>query len=82
MTNPCLTCRFANWKRTANGRLHPSGDGRCEWVMPEIVMPKSRYWIGFGRGMPWPAGGQIERNDDKDCAAFEAATPSRAATCL
>jgi len=27
----CLDCKFADWNRTANGRLHPSGDGRCSW---------------------------------------------------
>ena len=27
----CLDCKFANWNRTSNGRLHPSGEGRCSW---------------------------------------------------
>ncbi|WP_276325630.1 hypothetical protein [Mesorhizobium ciceri] len=40
--------------------------------MPEIVLPKSRYWIGFNKGGgPTPSGGWIDRKDDKECAAFE-----------
>lgn len=27
----CEQCKYAEWKRTKNGRLHPSGQGRCAW---------------------------------------------------
>jgi len=67
--NACTSCRFAEWKRTATGRLHPSGDGRCRWQMPEFALPKSMYWIGFGKGGPKPSGGHISRHDDGDCPA-------------
>lgn len=69
--NPCLKCRFAEWKKTAAGRLHPSGAGRCHWKMPEIALPKSRYYIGHERVIPPPTGGYIERNDQQECRAFE-----------
>lgn len=25
----CTNCKHAQWNKTAAGRLHPSGDGRC-----------------------------------------------------
>lgn len=28
----CLDCAFATWKLAANGRLHPSGNGICNWT--------------------------------------------------
>jgi len=27
----CIGCRFALWERTRSGRLHPDGNGTCEW---------------------------------------------------
>lgn len=35
--HPCLGCKFAEWKRTAAGRLHPSKDGKCVWTSPQIL---------------------------------------------
>lgn len=29
--NSCLNCKFAEWRRTAKGRLHPDQSGTC-WV--------------------------------------------------
>lgn len=29
MTTTCDGCRHADWKRTANGRLHPDKQGKC-----------------------------------------------------
>lgn len=69
MANPCLSCRLADWKRTASGRLHPSGDGRCRWKMPEITLPKAFYYSSSG--VPRPYGGHISRKDEKDCAVAE-----------
>jgi hypothetical protein len=37
--SPCESCRFAKWQRTANGRRHPSGDGRCTWAPPDAPLP-------------------------------------------
>ena len=33
----CDGCKYAGWKKTKAGRLHPSGDGYC---MYEFKMPK------------------------------------------
>ena len=44
----CDGCKFANWKRTTNGRLHPDGSGKCEWVAT-VALPPSCYTGGFGR---------------------------------
>jgi hypothetical protein len=76
--NPCLTCRFADWKRTAAGRLHPDGTGRCTWRIPSLALPKAHYYVGGGsekRTIPQPSGGWIERKDAAECPAFEEASP-------
>jgi hypothetical protein len=76
MTAPrdCTTCAFANWQRTAAGKLHPSGDGRCTWKMPGVAISKAFYWIGFGGGdsMPTPSGGHISRRSPHaDCPTYD-----------
>lgn len=57
----CLECKYADWKKTAAGRMHPSGDGRCtyEWKMPPL--PASRYFVGIP---PTAMGGYISRGKD------------------
>lgn len=73
---PCSGCRFASWKMTASGRLHPSGDGVCtyEWVLPPL--PASMYWVGWLGGCPTPSGGYINRHgyglEIRACVCFEA----------
>ena len=66
----CVKCKHAVWCRTTAGRLHPSGDGRCEypWKLPPL--PASMYWI-FASG-PSPHGGHISRKKEleKDCVYF------------
>ena len=59
----CLTCKLANWKKTANGRLHPNGQGRCSWKPPHIPTPTVWNWgISYGeRRQPMPQWGMIER---------------------
>ncbi len=56
----CTDCKHALWKRTASGKLHPSGDGRCQypWKMPEL--PVAFYWIN----RPGPSGGPVNRKRD------------------
>jgi hypothetical protein len=66
-----MTCMYAEWKKTAAGRLHPSGTGKCLWPMPTITLPKSRYYSGDGRVVPRPWGGMIERKDESECSAYE-----------
>ena len=57
----CIGCKYANWKRTAAGRLHPSGDGKCEYPYNVPPLPRSMYWMGFTA--PCPSGGWISRRD-------------------
>lgn len=59
----CDECKFADWKRTANGRLHPSKAGMCKRldVFPlDMRLPAAFYWIGHVG--PKPSGGYIERD--------------------
>jgi len=53
----CLDCVHAQWKRTANGRMHPSGDGKCAhpYTVRENVQAivPATVRIGFGFGGPW-----------------------------
>ncbi len=67
----CEDCKFADWKRTANGRLHPDKSGRCTFEVVIPALPRSRYWQSRG---PVPSGGYIERGklDEIECPTFEA----------
>ena len=56
--NFCLTCAYAEWEKTFNGRLHPSGDGRCGFKFEMPKLPSSMYWVGCE---PTPSGGYINR---------------------
>lgn len=42
----CDKCKWANWNRTKNGRLHPDKGGRCtkEVVIPEL--PLAFHYLG------------------------------------
>jgi hypothetical protein len=65
----CTNCKYAEWKKTASGRLHPSGDGRCQFTYKLPPLPQSMYWIGS----PSPCGGHINRkNDLKDHCVYYA----------
>lgn len=67
-------CKFAKWDKTAKGRLSPSGDGECTWVMPQVTLPVSFYYTGhyYRAEVPSPSGGYINRRNLKDCPAWEA----------
>lgn len=45
----CASCRFAEWKRTANGRRHPDGSGRCAFPFPNTPLPKCINEHAYGR---------------------------------
>jgi len=66
----CLDCKYADWKRTTSGRLHPSGDGRCTYKWKSPQLPASMYWIG--QSEPKPSGGHISRNEQlkEHCVYF------------
>jgi hypothetical protein len=69
----CDQCAFAVWKRTSNGRLHPSKQGRCGFVWTPPPLPKAFYF--YGTGEPRPSGGSIERGENRtnDCPCFSLA---------
>ena len=54
----CNGCKYADWQRTAAGRLHPSGDGKCTYEYKVPRLPLAFYYIG---GTPAPCGGHISR---------------------
>jgi hypothetical protein len=59
--SPCESCRFAEWQRSANGRRHPSGDGKCTYVFPDAPLPL--YAVGGyqARGAPMTMRAVLER---------------------
>lgn len=67
----CIDCKYALWAKTTNGRLHPSGDGKCTWKMPTIILPISFYYPVGRNEIPQPLGGYIDRKKLRDCPAWE-----------
>lgn len=60
----CLDCKFADWKRTAAGKLHPSGDGRCKHVWtPPPVSAAHWFYDTKSRTPPNPTWGHITRKE-------------------
>jgi hypothetical protein len=76
VTRSCDTCRFAEWQKTANGRLHPGKQGKCTWQAPVYPIPKavSYGWQGGGKPPVEHHGRYISRDKymHKDCEAWEA----------
>jgi hypothetical protein len=66
----CDDCKWAEWKKTKNGRLHPSKSGACKKVISIPKIPVSFYWLG---GEPRPIGGGISRGDEnkEHCVYYE-----------
>ncbi len=66
----CTHCTYANWQRTKAGKLHPSGDGKCEYKYDIPALPASMWWLG--ESPPKPYGGWINRKTEfKDhCVYF------------
>lgn len=65
----CLNCKYAEWAKTSSGRLHPSGEGYCKYVVLIQRLPESMYWAG---SEPKVYGGFINRKKllDSHCATF------------
>lgn len=59
----CTNCRWADWKRTKNGRLHPDGTGHCKFPVKVAVLPMA-FSYGFGERTVRVNGGYIDRNRD------------------
>jgi len=66
----CTDCKYADWQRTAAGKLHPSGNGRCAhpWQIPPL--PAAFYFLT----RPIPTGGSINRREEfkEHCPCYEA----------
>lgn len=63
----CVNCKYAEWNKTASGRLHPSGDGRCTYPYKMPPLPQSMYFVSE----PRPCGGTISRREElKDHCAY------------
>ncbi len=56
----CTYCKYADWKRTADGKLHRSGDGQCTYKIKMPVLPASRYYVMN----PQLSGGMINRREE------------------
>jgi len=56
----CKGCKYAEWKRTKNNRLHPGGKGICKYKCKLPVIPASMSWSIT----PKPRGGHIYRHKD------------------
>jgi hypothetical protein len=68
----CNGCKYADWKRTSKGRLHPDKTGRCTYLIHHplnLKIPVAYYW-GWNGETPRPSGGFIERDKDlnRDCS--------------
>jgi hypothetical protein len=70
----CQTCKLAEWDKTANGRRHPNGQGKCGWTVPYIPTPAAFKWGFYGdRTQPMAYGGRIEwRYPVEKCEIYEA----------
>lgn len=57
----CRDCKYADWKLTTAGKLHPSGDGKCrfEWIEPP--RPACMYPVGKPQTI---TGRYINRRED------------------
>jgi hypothetical protein len=57
----CTDCKYADWYRTANGNLHPSGDGKCNYPYKVPALPAAMWWLDTE---PTPDGGAINRRKE------------------
>lgn len=60
----CDGCKFADWKKTSNGRLHPSKEGKCSRLIaypPDLRLPVAFTWFG---GQAAITGGNITRGEE------------------
>jgi hypothetical protein len=70
----CLSCKFALWAHTQNGRPHPSGDGHCKWLLPDLPIPSAFYWGTYSGRQAMLSGGYISRREPKtNCPTWEKA---------
>jgi hypothetical protein len=65
----CNGCKYANWKRTVAGRLHPSKAGRCMFQWKPVVVPLAYKYVSRNPRLPKPNGAYIWRDHtfDRHC---------------
>ncbi len=59
----CDNCKWAEWKRTAAGKLHPDRAGRCQFEIKIPVLPLAFRW-GYQTTKPNISGGYIQRKEE------------------
>lgn len=71
----CKLCKHAQWHKTSNGRLHPSGDGECTYEVKIPVIPAAKWWSCHTK--PSTTFGAISRRLPLKvvCPCFEATAP-------
>ena len=57
----CTKCKYAAWERTKNDRLHPNGNGKCNFPYKIPKLPASMKWCV---NAPKVAGGFINRHEE------------------
>ena len=84
MAVKCMDCKFAQWKRTSNGRLHPDKSGRCTWEQTMHISAAVYSWhvtdSARQNGVTFK-GGWIGRDDThlRECKVFQP-SPTEATT--
>ena len=58
----CNGCKYAEWKLTKNGKLHPSGEGRCNYL--KLHPLDFNIPAAFYLEKPRISGGNIERGKE------------------
>ena len=66
----CTKCKYAEWEKTKNGRLHPNGEGRCNFKIKLPKLPPCMFWVNY---LERPGGGRINRHKDfnEDCIYYQ-----------
>lgn len=66
----CDECKYANWKRTKAGKLHPDKAGKCEFLVKPAAVPSAFYYIID----PILHGGFIYRGEElkRNCPTYDA----------
>ena len=66
----CTGCKYAQWDKTKTDKPHPSGDGRCLYIVQIPALPPSMSWSSSG--VPRAFGGHINRRAEmeRDCPYY------------
>jgi hypothetical protein len=64
--NSCLHCRYAEWAKTANGRVHPTKVGQCTYELTlHVPMSYSMMPLVIKGGYIW------RKNPKEKCPTFQ-----------